>query len=49
MKVFYLAKDITLTTDTSEHSVLGIRSQGHPKMYLPRMLGKAELNYLNTE
>lgn len=42
--------DITLTTDTSEHSISRILSQeGHPIMYLSRRLTNIELNYWNIE
>ena len=50
VKIFDLKKDITLTTDASEHSIFGILSQeGHPMMYLSRRLTNTEFNYLNIE
>ena len=50
VKIFDLKKDVTLTTDVSEHSIFGILSQeGHPIMYLSRRLTNTELNYLNIE
>ena len=33
VKIFDPNKDITLTTDASEHSISGILSQGYPIMY----------------
>ena len=49
-KIFDPKKDITLTTDASEHSISGILSQdGHPIMYSPRKLTNTEFNYSNIE
>ena len=48
--IFYPKKDITLTTDASQHFVSGILSQdGHPVMYLSRRLTTTEHNYSNIE
>ena len=48
VKIFDPKKDITLTTDASEHSISGILSQeGHPIIYLSRRLTNAEFNYSN--
>ena len=48
--VFDLGKDITLTTDASEHSISGILSQeGHPVIYLSRRLTNTEFNYSNIK
>ena len=45
-----LRKDITLTTDASEHSISGILSQErHPIMYLSRRLTNTEFDYSNIE
>ena len=50
IKVFDPRKEVTLTTDASEHAVSAILSQDdHPIMYLSRRLTKAELNYSNIE
>ena len=49
VKNFWPEKDITLTTDLSEHSASGILSQGHPIMCISRRLTNTEFNYLNTE
>ena len=50
VKIFDPKKDITLTTDASEHSISGILSQeGHPTMYLSRRLTNTEFNYSNIE
>ena len=50
VKIFDPKKDITLTTDASEHSISGILSQeGHPIMYLSRRLTNTEFNYSNIE
>ena len=50
VKIFNPKKDITLTTDASEHSISGILSQeGHRIMYLSRRLMNTEFNYLNIE
>ena len=50
VKFFDPKKDITLTTDASEHLISGIISQeGHPIMYLSRRLTNSELNYSNIE
>ena len=39
MKIFDPKKDMTLTTDASEHSISVILSQeGHPIMYLSRSI-----------
>ena len=47
VKIFDLKKDITLTTDASEHSISGILSQeGHP---ITRRLMNTEFNYSNIE
>lgn len=44
VKIFDPRKEITVTTDASEHSISGILSQqGHSIMYLSRRLIKAEL------
>lgn len=49
VKIFASSKEITLTTDASEHSVSEILSQkGHSIMYLWRRLN-AKLNYSNIE
>ena len=43
-------KEVTLTTDASEHAVSAILSQDdHPIVYLSRRLTKAEMNYSNIE
>ena len=50
VKIFHPKKDITLTTDPSEHSISAIFSQeGHPIMYLSRRLTNTEFDYLNRE
>ena len=50
VKIFDPKKDITLTTDASEHSIFRILSQeGHPIMYLSRRLTNTEFNYSNIE
>ena len=50
VKVFDPKKDITLTTDVSEHSISGILSQeGHPVIYLSKRLTNIEFNYSNIE
>ena len=50
IKVFDPRKEVTLTTDASEHAGSAILSQDdHPIMYLSRRLTKAELNYSNIE
>ena len=50
VKTFDPKKDITLTTDASEHSISGMLSlEGHPIMYLSRRLMNTEFNYLNIE
>ena len=49
VKIFYSKKDITLTTDASEHSISGISQEGHPIMYLSRRLTNTEFNYSNIE
>ena len=50
VKIFDPKKDMTLTTDASEHSISGIISQeGHPIMYLSRRLTNIESNYSNIE
>ena len=44
VKTFDTEKDITLTTDASEHSISGILSQeGHPIIYLSRRLTNTDL------
>ena len=50
VKAFDPKKDITLTTDASEHSISGTLSQEeHPIMYLSRRLTNTEFNYSNIE
>ena len=50
VKIFDPKRDITLTTDASEHSISGILSQeGHPITYLSRRLTKTEFNHSNIE
>ena len=50
VKIFDLKRDITLTTDASEHSISGILSQeGHLIMYLSRRLMNTEFNYSNIK
>ena len=50
VKNFHPKKDMTLTTDSSEHSIFGILSQeGHLIMYLSRRLTNTEFNYSNIE
>ncbi len=49
VKIFDPKKDITLTTDASEHSISGILSQGHLIMYLSRRLMNTEFNYSNIK
>ena len=50
VRIFDPKKDITLTTDVSEHSMSGILSQeGHLIMYLSRRLMNTEFNYSNVE
>ena len=50
VKIFDPKKNITLTTDASEHSISGILSQeGHPIMCLSRRLTNTEFNYSNVE
>lgn len=50
VKMFDPKKDMTLTTDASEHSISGILSQeGHPIMYLSRRLTNTKFNYSNIQ
>ena len=50
VKIVDPKKDITLTTDASEHLIFGILSkEGHPIMYLSRRLTNTEFNYSNIE
>jgi len=43
-------KDLTLTTDASEHSISAVLSQeNHPILFLSRTLSNAERNYSNIE
>ena len=49
VNIFDLKKDITLTTNASEHSISGILSQGHLIMYLSRRLTNNDFNYSNIE
>ena len=43
VKIFYPKKEITLTTDASEHAVSTILLQDHPIMYLSRKLSRSLL------
>ena len=50
MKIFDPKKEITLTTDATEHAVSAILSQeDRPIIYLSRKLTKAEVNHSNIE
>ena len=50
VKIFDPKKDITLTTDASEHSISGILLQeGHPVIYLSRRLTNTDYNDSNIE
>ena len=50
VKTFDTKKDITLTTDASEHSISGILSQEwHLVIYLSRRQTNTEFNYSNKE
>lgn len=50
VKMFDPKKDMTLTTDASEHSISGILSQeGHPILYLSRRLTNTKFNYSNIQ
>ena len=50
VKPFSLSKELTITCDASEKSIGAIISQeGHPIMYISRLLTKAEQNYAVTE
>ena len=49
-KIFDLAKDITLTTDASEHSISGILAwESHPMIYFSRRITNTEFNYSNIK
>ena len=46
VNIFDPKKDMTFTTDVSEHSISGILSkEGHPVIYLSRSLTDTEFNY----
>ena len=49
-EIFLYEKDISLTTDTIDHSISGILSQEeHPIMNLSRRLTNTEFNYSNIQ
>ena len=50
VKISHPKKDISLTTDTGEHSISAILSQeGHPIMYLLRRAMSTKFNYSNID
>ena len=50
VKIFDSKKELTLTTDVSEHTVAAILSQAdHQAIYKSRKLMAAEANYINIE
>ena len=50
IKPFDIKKEVMLTTNASEHTVVAIISQeGHPVIQLPRKLTAAETNYSYIE
>ena len=50
VQTYSLTKEATVTTDSSEKYIGGVLSQeGHPEIYVSRMLSQAEQNYSNIE
>ena len=47
VKFFNSKKDITLTTNASEHSISRLSQEGHTMIYLSRRLRNTEFNYSN--